>query len=158
MLASLAWEDGNEAYPQRPRTHAPATASDGEAEADDDAAGGSGSGFGSGSGVSDSDSGGSGGGGGDDDGVWGREGGGGGVPLAGHLAALFGRWWFEDTQAHWGRWTNLFTPLQFTRNGASVFSDEDPKYNKTCVPLVHSNDWAEKNPCRCVGRCVCSDH
>jgi hypothetical protein len=58
----------------------------------------------------------------------------------------------EDTQAHWGRWTNLFTPLQFTRNGASVFQDGDPKYNKTCVPLVHANGWAETNPCRCVGR------
>ena len=42
--------------------------------------------------------------------------------------------------------------MQFTRNGATVFPDGDPKYNKSCVPFMHSNGWAEENPCRCVGR------
>jgi hypothetical protein len=50
------------------------------------------------------------------------------------------------------RWTHLYTPMQFTRNGATVFPDDDPKYNKSCVPFMHSNGWAEENPCRCIGR------
>lgn len=58
----------------------------------------------------------------------------------------------ENTNAHWARWTHLYTPMQFTRNGATVFPDGDPKYNKSCVPFMHSNGWAEENPCRCIGR------
>jgi hypothetical protein len=42
----------------------------------------------------------------------------------------------EDTNAHWARWTHLYTPLQFTRNGPSVFHDGDPKCEFSVIFLL----------------------